>query len=99
MNILTFDIEEWYQEKMLHGGRSQKYRQYDDMFAQLLDELDEHGMKATFFCVGKLVTDFPQVVREIARRGQEVGCHSHEHTWLYKMTEDQLRKDRSSQST
>ena len=95
MNILTFDIEEWYLEKVLHGGRSMKYQQYDDMFAQLLDELDAHGMKATFFCVGKLATDFPKVIREIAKRGHEVGCHSNEHTWLNKMTEDELRNDTS----
>lgn len=95
MIILTFDIEEWYLEKVLHGGRSMKYQQYDDMFAQLLDELDVHGIKATFFCVGKLATDFPKVIRKIAERGHEVGCHSNEHTWLNKMTEEELRKDTS----
>ena len=93
MNILTFDIEEWYLEKTLHGGRAENYRQYDEMFAKLLDELDGRGVKATFFCVGRLATDFPQVVKEIAQRGHEVGCHSNEHTWLNKMTEVQLRHD------
>lgn len=41
----------------------------------------------------RLATDFPQVVREIAKRGHEVGCHSNEHTWLNKMTEEELRRD------
>jgi hypothetical protein len=40
-----------------------------------------------------MATDFPQVVREIARRGHEVGCHSNEHVWLDKMNEEQLLKD------
>ena len=93
MNILTFDIEEWYLEKILHGGRAFKYQAYDEAFAKVLDELDRLGIKATFFCVGRLATDFPQVVREIAKRGHEVGCHSNEHTWLNKMTEEQLRCD------
>lgn len=93
MNILTFDIEEWYLEKILHGGRTFKYQAYDEAFARVLDELDRLCIKATFFCVGKLATDFPQVVREIARRGHEVGCHSNEHTWLNKMTEEELRRD------
>ena len=95
MNILTFDIEEWYLEKVLHGGRSFKYQQFDETFAKVLDELDKRDIKATFFCVGKLATDFPQVVREIVRRGHEVGCHSNEHTWLNKMTEEGLRQDTS----
>ncbi|MBR1557296.1 MAG: polysaccharide deacetylase family protein [Prevotella sp.] len=93
MNILTFDIEEWYLEKILHGGRAFKYQLYDETFAKVLDELDSRGIKATFFCVGKLALEFPEMVREIARRGHEVGCHSNEHTWLNKMTEDGLRKD------
>lgn len=93
MNILTFDIEEWYLEKILHNGRTFRYQQFDETFAKVLDELEKLEIKATFFCVGKLALDFSQVVREIARRGHEVGCHSNEHTWLNKMTEEQLRQD------
>jgi polysaccharide deacetylase family protein (PEP-CTERM system associated) len=93
MNILTFDIEEWYLEKILHDGRAFRYQQFDEAFAKVLDELDRLNIKATCFCLGKLATDFPQVVREIARRGHEVGCHSNEHVWLDKMNEEQLLKD------
>ena len=93
MNILTFDIEEWYLEKILHNGRAFRYQQFDESFAKVLYELDKRGIKATFFCVGRLAIDFPQVVREIAKRGHEVGCHSNEHTWLNKMTEKQLLND------
>ena len=93
MNILTFDVEEWYLEKILHGGRVFKYRQYDEAFAKVLDELDNLDIKATFFCVGRLAIEFPRIVREIDKRGHEVGCHSNEHTWLNKMTEEQLLKD------
>lgn len=95
MNILTFDTEEWYLEKILHDGRAFRYKQFDDTFAHVLDDLDKFGIKATFFCLGKLATDFPQVVRKIAVRGHEVGCHSNEHIWLNRMTEEQLRKDTS----
>lgn len=93
MNILTFDIEEWYLEKILHNGRAFRYQQFDETFAKVLDELDRLNIKATCFCLGELATGFPQVVREIVRRGHEVGCHSNEHVWLNKMTEEQLLKD------
>ena len=93
MNILTFDIEEWYLEKILHGGREFRYQQFDKAFERVLDELEGHGFKATFFCVGKIATDFPRVIREIVSRGHEVGCHSHEHIWVNKMTEAQLKND------
>ena len=29
MNILSFDIEEWYIEKKFCGGRVEKYRKFD----------------------------------------------------------------------
>ena len=71
MNILSFDIEEWYLEKILHGGRDFRYQQFDDAFAKLMDELDNFGIKATFFCVGKLALEYPQVVKTIVEKGHE----------------------------
>lgn len=93
MNILTFDIEEWYIEKMYNGGREKQYRQYDAYFARILELLDRHNIKATFFCVGGMATDFPNVVRQIAAKGHEVGCHSNIHQWLNKMTPKEALED------
>lgn len=93
MNILTFDIEEWYIEKAFRGGREFRYREFDDTLAKVLDELDRLGIKGTFFCVGRLASDFPDVVRRIASRGHEIGCHSFVHVWINKMTEEVLFDD------
>lgn len=93
MNILTFDIEEWYIEKAFRGGREFRYREFDDTLAKVLDELDRLGIKGTFFCVGRLASDFPDVVRRIASRGHEIGCHSYVHLWINKMTEEVLFDD------
>ena len=93
MNILTFDIEEWYIEKAFRGGREEKYREYDDFLSRILNLLDERNVKGTFFCVGKMATDFPQVVRRIQERGHEIGCHSHIHTWLNKMSREEAFED------
>lgn len=95
MNIMSFDTEEWYLERVLYGGREFKYKQYDDTFAKLLDDLDRYNIKATFFCLGKLAQERPDVIRRIADRGHEVGCHSNEHTWLTKMDEQTLKVDTS----
>lgn len=93
MNILTFDIEEWYVEKAYRGGREFKYKQFDETFGKLLDVLDCYGIKATFFCVGQLAVEFPDVVKTIAAKGHEIGCHSNTHIWLDKKTEEGLRQD------
>ena len=49
---------------------------------RLLDELDAHGLTATFFVEGINCELYPDAVREIAARGHEVGVHGWRHeTW------------------
>lgn len=93
MNILTFDTEEWFLERVLYGGRYFKYRQYDDAFSRLIEDLERYNIKATFFCLGKLAIERPDIIKRIAEKGHEIGCHSNKHTWLTKMDEQSLKKD------
>lgn len=93
MNILTFDTEEWYIEKAFNGGRSERYQTFDRYMKSILDLLDEQELKATFFCVGGLAREFPEVVWQIAERGHEVGCHSNIHNFLYAMDREALKAD------
>lgn len=93
MNILTFDIEEWYLEKELFGDRKAMYLVYEQRLDDVLNLLETHNVKATFFCVGMLAKLFPDVVKKIASRGHEIGCHSNRHTWLTTMDETALHAD------
>lgn len=93
MNILSFDIEEWYLEKAYFGSKESKYAEYDKLLDEILQKLDEVGAKGTFFCVGKMATDFPAVVQKIHNAGHEVGCHSDTHQWLNKMSYEQAMED------
>ncbi len=93
MNILSFDIEEWYFEKAFLGDRPSYYRQYDHYLDSILDLLDERQMTATFFCVGQMGAMFPEVVKRIYDRGHEIGCHSNTHTWINKMSRDEVFED------
>ncbi len=45
----------------------------------VLDALDAHGAKATFFVIGAKAAAFPDLVREIRRRGHAVGNHTLTH--------------------
>lgn len=93
MNILTFDIEEWALAKAGGRGTAEKYAELDAFLNRILDILDTSDVKGTFFCTGLMAQDFPQVVKLIQLRGHEVGCHSHCHTWMNKMTEAEARED------
>lgn len=93
MNILSFDIEEWYIEKFYKSGEAWKYKAYDEMLDKILNLLEEHNIKATFFCLGALVEHFPYVIKKIAEHGHEIGCHSLNHRWVNKQTYDEFFDD------
>lgn len=45
----------------------------------VLDLLDKHNVKATFFCVGDNVRRYPEVYQMILDRGHRVGNHTFNH--------------------
>ncbi len=46
---------------------------------RVLDLLERRGVRGTFFCIGTRVRRYPDLCREIARRGHDVENHSLEH--------------------
>jgi len=46
---------------------------------KVLDILDEHDAKATFFCVGDNVQKHPETYQQILDRGHQTGNHSFNH--------------------
>lgn len=93
MNILTFDIEEWFIQKNYFGDHREMYYKYDRYLNSILELLDEVSVKATFFCVGGMGRDFPEVVRKIDNHGHEIGCHSYQHIWLNKLSQQKCLED------
>lgn len=93
MNILSFDIEEWYIEKVYHGARREKYAEFESYLDKILYALDEKQTKATFFCLGKVASDFPNIVKKIDAKGHEIGCHSDKHLWLTKLSREEVLTD------
>jgi peptidoglycan/xylan/chitin deacetylase (PgdA/CDA1 family) len=46
---------------------------------RILDLLEAHGARATFFVIGERAARYPELVTEIVRRGHEVALHTHTH--------------------
>ena len=51
----------------------------------VLDILDQHQAQATFFCIGKLAAQYPELCREIVRRGHSIENHSMSHNWYFSL--------------
>ena len=59
----------------------------------VLDFLDRHDARCTFFTVGNVARELPDLIAEIAARGHELACHTSEHTPLERLGPEGLRRD------
>jgi len=50
-----------------------------NLIPRILDLLDAHGVKATFFVVGMNAVNHPDVIQEIASRGHDLATHGWKH--------------------
>ena len=67
-----------------------------DKTLAILDLLDEYNAKATFFLVGIWVDKYPELVKEIAARGHEIGNHSDSHAHFTQIAESKIRAEMDS---
>lgn len=95
-NALTVDVEEYFQATVLNIPADQ----WNDLesrvvpsVVQLLDLFDRHEVKGTFFVVGHVARSHPGLVKELVRRGHEIGSHSGWHQLLSTMDAAQFRED------
>ena len=59
----------------------------------ILDTLDKYNVKATFFLCGVWVKQSPDFVKEIAKRGHEIGNHSLTHPHMARMDSIAIQKE------
>jgi len=45
----------------------------------VLEQLQKHNAKATFFCIGKNVVNHPEILQQIINDGHSIGNHTHNH--------------------
>ena len=98
INYLTIDVEDYFQvaafEKIIRPGDWAGYASRVERNTDIiLDLLDAHGVKGTFFIVGWTAERYPDLVKEIATRGHEIGCHSYLHQKIYNLTPEEFRQD------
>ena len=58
---------------------------------RLLDILQQHGGKATFFLLGNKIDKRPETVQRMVSEGHEIGGHSWSHKELTKLTDKEVR--------
>lgn len=61
--------------------------------AEILDILNEYGIKATFFVIGENVELYPELIEREISEGHEIGNHTENHKSLLKADKVELEKE------
>ena len=95
VHALTIDLEDWHQlfHRRLTGEEIRPTQAVVGATHRLLDTLDEAGVRATSFVVGNVADTYPELVREAARRGHEIGSHTYSHELIFRMQPGAFKAD------
>ncbi len=77
--VLSMDIEDWYHLGILEGHSCDQSYTILDGLDRYIELLESHGVPASFFCLGELAGVLKNRLRDIHRRGWEIGSHSFSH--------------------
>lgn len=97
-HFFTVDVEEYFQVKALESVvRRDEWLSRPSRVAQsidaLLDSLERHGAHGTFFVLGWLAKNRPEVVQTIASAGHEIASHGFWHERVTGLDPDAFRED------
>jgi len=86
MITFTLDLED-------HRPNDKYKKRYPEITRQVLSLLDENSVKGTFFVVGAIANDTPDLIKEIANKGHELAFHSYAHQQLQDETPERFKQE------
>lgn len=94
-HALTVDVEDAVNQAMrnfFHRDMKPTERVYDNTM-RLLDLFSEFHVSGTFFILGEVARTFPDLIKEIDRRGHELGIHGFSHRRYHSMSRSEVREE------
>ena len=99
-NILTVDLEDWFSVEALQRVIDRK--QWSSLSAtvepatdKILTMFSRRGLKATFFVLGWIADQYPDLVARVAADGHEIACHSYYHRMVSSLSAEEFKADTS----
>ncbi len=98
MNILTFDLEDWFHinfdkkfnDELLWNEFESRIVHSTDI---ILEILYKKRIKATFFVLGWVAREYPDIIKKIFNEGHDIGSHSDIHNLIYLQNPEEFRKE------
>ena len=84
MNLLGIDFEEWFHPELIQHtlGSEKKVFKVVNGLDKILELLNKRETYATFFVVGEILKEFPEILDKILEDGHEIGFHTMYHSRL-----------------
>ena len=97
MNILTFDVEEWFHLLDFDATRTEaEWGRYEVRIHENVERvfriLEDTDTKATFFIIGWIAKTYPELVRKIAEKYQ-IGSHTMTHQLVWQQSREAFKED------
>lgn len=97
MNILTFDVEEWFHLLNHSSTKSElQWKKYETRIHQNMDRifriLEDTNTNATFFIIGWIAKNYPDIVKKIAYK-YEIGSHTMSHQLVWQQSPKEFKDD------
>lgn len=90
----SFDIEDWHHSEInkTDGARANESIVRQGTIA-ILELLRKHGWRSTFFVLGDVVREHPDLVRRMVEEGHELACHGMSHRPVWNATPETFRDE------
>lgn len=97
-HLLTVMLEDYFHVRAFSGliQRSQWYRfetRFEQNTLKALDLLDRFNIKATFFSLGWVAERQPEIIKEVVKRGHELGSRGLYYRDARQTTQEEFRED------
>lgn len=95
-NVFTIDTEDWFHanyEDDLFENKKNIQSTVERNVDRYLELFERYNVKATFFVLGYVAKEHPQMVKNIANQGHEIASHGYGHQLVYKQSQQEFRND------
>jgi peptidoglycan-N-acetylglucosamine deacetylase len=84
---LSFDIEDWFHSELISEDERRLHTEsiVRQGTTKILDLLRKYASRATFFVLGDVVREHPDLVRRIVDEGHELASHGMDHRTLWRL--------------
>ncbi len=84
LNILGIDFEEWFHPELIQSVLTNEKKSFKIVngLDKILTFLEKHDTYATFFMVGEILQEFPEILDKILDHGHEIAFHTMYHSRL-----------------